>query len=215
MGAIYYERAIKSVQSIRPDLLDPRLFHLENQALDRKAGQLRGWAAHLLATVIPSKVRRELLKGNHLITGRNNAGERVPITIDDLASLEIDLSSHSLIGPAAAYTGVSVRPVEGQCSTELPHELGQEADTSEAPTSRDCRPGPKPPHEKSLKVLVAEIAFELVEAQAPKTPRGWRTAIHGQIAGRLAKDYPKLSRSVIEKYSRYTLDQWEFGPSGK
>lgn len=215
IGAIYYDRVVKSVRSRWPALLDPALCSRENEALERRAGQLRGRAGYLLATVIPSKVRRELLKGNYLITGRNSAGERIPITIDDLAGLEIDLSSHSLIGPTTAYTGVSICPIEGQCCTELANGLGQEADKSGATASRDCRPGPKPSHEKPLKVLVAEIAVEIVEAQCPKTSRGWRTAIQGQIAERLAQDYPKLSRSLIEKYSRDTLNRWEFGPSGK
>jgi hypothetical protein len=109
MRAIDHDRVAASVQRRWPALVDPELFIRENEARERRAKRLRGWAAHLLATVIPSKVRRELIKDSYLITGRNSAGERVSLTLDDLAGLNIDLSSNCLIGPTTAYTDISVR----------------------------------------------------------------------------------------------------------
>jgi hypothetical protein len=110
MRAVDFERVAISVHRRWPNLDETQLFLRELRALEERATRLRGWAQHLLAIVIPSKVRRELLKGHHLITGRNSVGERVPLTIDDLVGLNIDLSLNRLVGPTTAYTDVSVRP---------------------------------------------------------------------------------------------------------
>lgn len=133
MRAVDFERVAISVQRRWPNLDETQLFLQELRALEERATRLRGWARHLLATVIPSKVRRELIKGNRVITGLNGAGERVSLTLDDLAGLNIDLSSNSLIGPTTAYTDVSVRVVETASLTGCPK--------STAPTSTPVRFG--------------------------------------------------------------------------
>jgi hypothetical protein len=123
MRAIDHDRVAASVQRRWPTLEDPELFIRENEARERRAKRLRGWAAHLLASVIPTKVRRELIKDSYLITGRNSAGERVSLTLDDLAGLNIDLDSNSLIGPTTTYTDVSVRPIEASASIEISRSI--------------------------------------------------------------------------------------------
>jgi hypothetical protein len=210
MRAVDFERVAISVQRRWPNLDETQLLLRELRALEERAARLRGWARHLLETVIPSKVRRELLKGNHVITGRNGAGERVPITIDDLASLEIDLSSHSLIGPTTAYTGVSVRPLEHERRSEPSEEIQPHALISEVSTLSGPRPGPK----SDGKVPVATQACDQMkallssqEASLPrgrKFPRGVRTRLIQSLARQLRSD-----ESTVRKAVQPLLDEWE------
>ena len=214
MRAIDHDRVAASVQRRWPTLEDPELFIRENEARERRARRLRSWAAHLLTSVIPTKVRRELFKDSYLITGRNSAGERVSLTLDDLAGLNIDLSSNSLIGPTTAYTDVSVRPAKAH-TLSVPANGVEEGEGELQPTAApNRRPGPKPLGEEPLTTLIGEVAERVLSAQQPVVKRGWRAAVHREIVEQLSTIQPPPSQSSIEKGARPFLDQWEKKQSG-
>jgi hypothetical protein len=210
MGAIYHNRVVKSVRSRWPTLLDPALFRREDEALDRKARQLRGWATHLLATVIPWKVRRELLKGNHLITGRNGAGERVPIPVDELACLNIEIGLGSLGNPTTVFTDILIQAVKDEQRAVPTDEVKAHALISEVATLSSPRPGPK----SDGKVPVATQAYDQMTAllssqetslpRGRKLPRGVRTRLIRSLAQQLRSD-----ESTVRKAVQPLLDEWE------
>lgn len=214
MRAVDFERVAISVKRRWPNLDETQLFLRELRALEERAARLRGWARHLLATVIPSKVRRELLKGHHLITGRNSLGERVSLTIDDLAGLDIDLTSNSLIGPTTAYTDVSIRPAKPHTLSASAYGIEEGEGELQPAVAPNRRPGPKPLGEEPLTTLIGEVAERVLSAQQPVVKRGWRAAVHREIVGQLSTIQPPPSQSSIEKGARPFLDQWEAKQSG-
>jgi hypothetical protein len=210
MRAVDFDRVTASVKRRWPSLDETQLFLRELKVLDDRAARLRGWAWHLLATVIPSKVRRELLRGGYRITGRNSAGKRVLISLDDLAGLNVDLGSNCLIGPTTAFTDVSVRPLEYERRSEPSEEIEALSLTSEVVAPSDIRPGSKP----IGKVPVATQAYDQMkglllaqEASLPrgrKFPRGVRSQLTRDLARRLGSD-----ESTVRKAVQSLFDEWE------
>ena len=89
---------------------DPGLIKKEDELLTERAEEYRTAAFSVLLPRIKNQVRRALMSGAYHVTGTSNSGNRVELSINDMACLDIDITMGTMFNHISRFERITIKP---------------------------------------------------------------------------------------------------------